>query len=474
MNHKLGICVPYRDTGDGVRKGHLDRLVPHLEKFLGERNIDFRVYVGHQVDDKLFNRSGTKNAAFLAAIEDGCDYVAMHDVDMLPEDDKCDYSYPTDYPRHIACYLSQWDYNLRDVEYFGGVILFTKEQFLDVNGYNPDYWEWGMEDDDLFWRCVKKGYTPKTSIDGPGKTKALYFNGEDDHIIVPPSRSLRNLTSRSFEIEITLNAQLPKQYTEYLIGDLQNRRYIDFPIINRKGWDFNIGYNNSRAFSTTMWTWRNELIYTWAKRYPNKWTKLNLKVDDRNKEVRFLINDKETDSRHGTGAESPLVYENGLKRYGGIPYIIGKAHSSGQVDSKYKHFQGYIQEIKFTDMRDNLVLHYDMSKSVDGNVVKDLSGNQNHGELHGGELRDVDVDKFYDTDVPHRSFGRMNCMYHDDVGIVNNKFTLDTTQKNEELYRLQMQKDKIDINEVGVKQQKYEIVSKEDIYDRHQIINVRF
>ena len=71
MGHKLGICVPYRDTGDGVRKGHLDRLVPHLEKFLGERNIDFRVYVGHQVDDKLFNRSGTKNAAFLAAIEDG-------------------------------------------------------------------------------------------------------------------------------------------------------------------------------------------------------------------------------------------------------------------------------------------------------------------------------------------------------------------------------------------------------------------
>ena len=88
MSHKLGICVPYRDTGDGVRKGHLDRLVPHLEKFLGERNIDFRVYVGHQVDDKLFNRSGTKNAAFLAAIEDGCDYVAMHDVDMFPSHDR--------------------------------------------------------------------------------------------------------------------------------------------------------------------------------------------------------------------------------------------------------------------------------------------------------------------------------------------------------------------------------------------------
>ena len=42
---KLGVCIPYRDNGDGVRKNHLDRLVPHLEKFLGERDIDFRVYV---------------------------------------------------------------------------------------------------------------------------------------------------------------------------------------------------------------------------------------------------------------------------------------------------------------------------------------------------------------------------------------------------------------------------------------------
>ena len=54
--------------------------------------------------------------------EDGCDYFAFHDVDMLPEDDTCDYSYPKDHPVQIATYLSQWDYNLRDVEYFGGCL----------------------------------------------------------------------------------------------------------------------------------------------------------------------------------------------------------------------------------------------------------------------------------------------------------------------------------------------------------------
>ena len=135
--HYLGVCIPYRDTGDGVRKEHLDTLVPYLTKFLNDRNIKHKIFIGHQVDDKLFNRSGTKNAAFLAAKEEGCDYVAFHDVDMLPEDG-ADYSYPEDNPVHIATYLSQWDYNLRDIEYFGGVVLFTIEQFEEVNGYHAN------------------------------------------------------------------------------------------------------------------------------------------------------------------------------------------------------------------------------------------------------------------------------------------------------------------------------------------------
>ena len=135
---KLGVCIPYRDNGDGVRKNHLNKLVPHLEKFLGERNIDFKCYIGHQVDDNKFNRAGTKNVAYLMAKEDGCDYMAFHDVDMLPHDD-VDYSHPGNTPKHIATYLSRWDYTLRDIEYFGGVVVFTPEQFESVNGYHTNY-----------------------------------------------------------------------------------------------------------------------------------------------------------------------------------------------------------------------------------------------------------------------------------------------------------------------------------------------
>ena len=261
--HYLGVCIPYRDNGDGVRKKHLDTLVPYLTKFLNDRNIKHKFFIGHQVDDKLFNRSGTKNAAFLAAKEEGCDYVAFHDVDMLPEDG-ADYSYPEDNPVHIATYLSQWDYNLRDVEYFGGVVLFTIEQFEAVNGYHTNYWGWGMEDDDLFWRCHLKGMTNDRYLPGLGEKTICKFNGIDDHILIESSRTLHNFNSRSFEIEMLVKPEHDYD-NQYLIGD-SNHKHLQYPIFSRSGWDHTISYTNSKAISNTMWSWKNEIMYMWAKR----------------------------------------------------------------------------------------------------------------------------------------------------------------------------------------------------------------
>ena len=92
MKHKLGICIPYRD-----REEHLNQLVPHLSEHLTEKGIDHQFYVAHQVDDKLLNRGTLKNIAAKFAFEDGCDYIAWHDVDMLPKDN-CDYSANHDRP----------------------------------------------------------------------------------------------------------------------------------------------------------------------------------------------------------------------------------------------------------------------------------------------------------------------------------------------------------------------------------------
>jgi predicted glycosyltransferase involved in capsule biosynthesis len=156
---KLGVCVPYRN-----REEHLAQFSPRVHKFLEERGIEHKIYFAHQCDNLLFNRGKMKNIAADIAFKDGCDYIVWHDIDMIPEDDSCDYSYNPENPKHLAVRISQTDYNLKYEEYFGGAVLFTKEQVMKTNGYSNDYWDWGMEDDDLFWRCALNGMADQTYI----------------------------------------------------------------------------------------------------------------------------------------------------------------------------------------------------------------------------------------------------------------------------------------------------------------------
>jgi hypothetical protein len=89
-------------------------------------------------------------------------------------------------------------------------------------------------------------------------------------------------------------------------------------------------------------------------------------------------------------------------------------------------------------------------------------------------LRNKEVIK--DSPAPHRRYGTMECMYHDDEGIVNNQFQGDVeqTSKNEILYRKKMQKGEVNIDNSGLNSMKYDIHSIDTIYDRHKLINVKF
>lgn len=44
-----------------------------------------------------------------------------------------------------------------EIEVFGGVSMFTEEQFIAVNGFSNIYWGWGAEDDDIYMRTRRKG-----------------------------------------------------------------------------------------------------------------------------------------------------------------------------------------------------------------------------------------------------------------------------------------------------------------------------
>jgi len=78
-NHKLCIIVPFRDRFD-----ELVTFVPEIHKFLSNQSIDHEIFIVNQIDTYRFNRASLINVGYFEALGVGCDYLAMHDVDLIP------------------------------------------------------------------------------------------------------------------------------------------------------------------------------------------------------------------------------------------------------------------------------------------------------------------------------------------------------------------------------------------------------
>jgi xylosylprotein 4-beta-galactosyltransferase len=148
--HKLCLIVPYRN-----RFEELTQFIPHISKFLSRQHISFSIFIVNQVDAYRFNRAALINAGFLyARSADGgnprCDYIGLHDVDLLPLNDALSYDYPRDGPFHVAApgLHPRYDYP----NFIGAILLLKVEDFERVKGMSNQYWGWGMEDDEFFAR----------------------------------------------------------------------------------------------------------------------------------------------------------------------------------------------------------------------------------------------------------------------------------------------------------------------------------
>ena len=472
MSHKLGVCVPYRN-----RELHMHEFIPKVGKYLKNRNIDFQIYIVHQVDDKLFNRGATKNIAAKHAFEDGCDYIVWHDIDMIPEEDGgANYSYPGDAPRHIATKIEQMDWQLKYHEYFGGAVLFTKEQVEATNGYSNDYWDWGMEDDDLFWRCHKEGLTNDTWLDiEPIKQKYLSFNGIDSYAKFPYDNKLLNLTAKSHTISVLVRAYHTLDKNKiYLIGD-KKRAYVEYPILRIPGYDYGFSFNNSRALTFTYWNSFNKHNYMWLKRYDNQWSWLTAVLDEERHLSHLYLNGTEVDSKGGFGSPSPFRFTGKLKKYGTNSIYLGTSPSQPE-SSSYKFFKGDIARVYAWDRALNISevrnLHNELPKKG-LSINYDVNNAKTKLDTFNVDIKE-DTLKIPNSIIPHRVEGRMRCLPHKDEGIVNGVFAKgETTAANERRYVLKMQQNEINYKNDGIKQLKYELVGEQIFTPWAKMLNIK-
>lgn len=110
----------------------------------------------NQVDRYRFNRASLINVGFLHAHHE-FDYIAMHDVDLLPLNDQLHYEFPLDGPFHVAAPDLHPKYHYKT--FVGGILLVKNEHFQMMNGMSNRYWGWGLEDDEFYVR-IKEASLP--------------------------------------------------------------------------------------------------------------------------------------------------------------------------------------------------------------------------------------------------------------------------------------------------------------------------
>ncbi|GAB1609526.1 beta-1,4-galactosyltransferase 7-like [Argonauta hians] len=147
--HKLAIIVPFRDRFEEL----LD-FVPYMDRYLKLKNVNHQIFIVNQVDNFRFNRASLINVGYLES-QPECDYLAMHDVDLLPLNPNLSYAYPSNGPFHVAAPNLHPRYHYS--KFVGGILLLTFEDFQKTRGLSNRYWGWGQEDDEFYVRMKKAG-----------------------------------------------------------------------------------------------------------------------------------------------------------------------------------------------------------------------------------------------------------------------------------------------------------------------------
>jgi len=79
------VIVPYRDV-----PGQITPFVCHMTTFLTKQGVDFTIYIVNQTDRHRFNRGYLLNVGY-AVSHTSHDYMALHDIDLLPINDAIKY-----------------------------------------------------------------------------------------------------------------------------------------------------------------------------------------------------------------------------------------------------------------------------------------------------------------------------------------------------------------------------------------------
>jgi len=421
---KLGIIVPYRN-----RHEHLAVFNRTISKYLNNTDIDYKIIIVQQDDAKLFNRGMLLNIGFTFAKKYHCDYVVFHDIDMIPLE--VDYTYSPN-PIHLAT-----DFEVETTEkmresfdtYFGGVTMFSVEDFEKIDGYSNKYWGWGFEDDDLFLRCKNENIGIQTTElkNIVNNKSVLKFNGVDAYV---KSKNPINF-SEDFSITICFEPNDIK---------LDHTKQSDeFTIFSIPGYDFAISYTSFNRYNFCVFDSTRKAIYLNSEILPTYRTNITLTYDSASTTIKMYQDAKfigeTTEIRRfyptyrkeefmylGVGNPNREIIPNWFKGYFEYFAYYDRILTDTEIQS--------IVESKTNIPTDNLQLHYD-SEFIDNYHLTDLSNNDNNGKIIKCEIVKTETNPYTIIQIPHRRKSLFKSLKHEENGFVGNGWKSEVTRWNQ-------------------------------------------
>ena len=110
----------FRDRFD-----ELLEFAPAMDQFLTDAEVAHEIVVINQVDTLRFNRAALINAGFIYTNALNFDYMAMHDVDLIPTTHQIKYDFPENGPVHLASPELHPKYHYAN--YVGGILMLTHQ-----------------------------------------------------------------------------------------------------------------------------------------------------------------------------------------------------------------------------------------------------------------------------------------------------------------------------------------------------------
>ena len=163
MKNNINVLFPFRDDPNGVWRNTLDKTISFVRKSLHAQNLSPTFFISEQIDSfPFFNKGQIYNAGFLEAKKlSSCEHWVFHDADIYETepgalkysryDDGFDhlYGYPKDKDGGFGC--------------LGGIFCTNTASYEKANGYSNDFWGWGFEDIDFYYKTRAKGLKVNSS-----------------------------------------------------------------------------------------------------------------------------------------------------------------------------------------------------------------------------------------------------------------------------------------------------------------------